>query len=97
MCRYIDFELLEPWERGNKLASEPPLEYAVHGQFRRTADDANGVYGCWWIGLLELVGTLGEAQVTGAVAAFERELVTERVEAMARVLRELEAEPGGAE
>ena len=86
---------MEPWERGNKLASEPPLEYAVHGQFRRTADDANGVYGCWWIVLLELVGTLGEAQVTGAVA--ERELVTERVEAMARVLRELEAEPGGAE
>ena len=97
MCRYIDFELLEPWERGNKLASEPPLEYAVHGQFRRTADDANGVYGCWWIGLLELVATLGEAQVTEAVATFERELVTERVEAMTRVLSKIVPEPVGAE
>ena len=97
MCRYIDFELLEPWERGNKLGSEPPLEYAVHGQFRRTADDANGVYGCWWIGLSELVSTLGEPQVTGALVAFERELMTERVEAMTRVLSNVVPEPVGAE
>ena len=92
MCRYVDFELLEPWERGNKLGVEPALEYAVHGQYWRTEDDNNGVHGCWWLGLRELVRTLGEAEVTRATDAFERELVSERKEAMARVQRELEAE-----
>ena len=43
MCRYVDFELLEAWERGNKLGAEPALEYAVHGQYRRTEDDTNGM------------------------------------------------------
>ena len=61
------------------------------------ADDANGVFGCWWIGLLELEGTLGEPQVTGALVAFERELMTERVEAMTRVLSNVVPEPVGAE
>ena len=97
MCRYVDFELLEAWERGNKLGAEPALEYAVHGQYRRTADDTNGVYGCWWLGLLDLVRTLGEAEVTRATDAFEPELVSERKEAMARVQRELEAERAEAE
>ena len=97
MCRYVDFELLEAWERGNKLGAEPALEYAVHGQYQRTADDTNGVYGCWWLGLLELVRTLGEAEVTRATDAFEHELVSERKEAMARVQRALEAERAEAE
>ena len=100
MCRYVNFELLEAWERGNKLGTEPELEYAVHGQYRRTADDSNGVYGCWWLGLLELMRTLGEAEVTRATDTFERELVSEREEAMARARSELEAEReqgGGAD
>jgi hypothetical protein len=93
LWRYVDFERnMEDWERGNKLGVEPALEYAVHGQYRRTGDDSNGIYGCWWLGLLELVRTLGEAEVTRATDVFERELVSERKEAMARVQRELEAE-----
>ena len=95
MDRYVNFELMEPWERGNKLSAEPALEYAIHGQFRRTVDDTNGIYGCWWLGLIELLRTLGEAKVKAAVAAFERELVSEREEAIARALSELELEQGG--
>ena len=97
MCRYIEFELLDDWERGNALGVEPALEYAVHGQYRRTEDDTNGVYGCWWLSLLELVRTLGEEKVTGAVDAFERELVRERKNAMTRVRSELEEEAREAE
>ena len=88
---------MEAWERGNKLGTEPALEYAVHGQYRRTADDSNGVHGCWWLSLLELVRTLGEDVVKEAVADFERELVSEREQAMTRVRIELEAEAREAE
>ena len=97
MCRYVDFELLEAWERGNKLGAEPALEYAVHGQYRRTEDDTNGIYGCWWLGILELMRTFGEAEVTRATDVFERELVSERKEAMARARSELEAERAEAD
>ena len=92
VCRYIHFELLESWERGNKLGHQPSLEYAVHGKYQRTEDDLNGVHGCWWLGLRELVRILGEAEVTRAVELFERELVSERKEAMAREMSELETE-----
>ena len=88
---------MEDWERGNALSFEPVLEYAVHGKFRRMADDTNGIYGCWWLSLLELVRTLGEAVVKEAVAGFERELVSEREQAMTRVRIELEAEAREAE
>ena len=97
VCRYINFELLEPWQRGNALSFEPALEYAVHGKFQRTTDDIKGVHGCWWLSLLELVRTLGEDVVKEAVADFERELVSEREQAMTRVRIELEAEAREAE
>ena len=88
---------MEPWERGNALAVSPALEYAVHGKYRRTEDDVNGMHGCWWLGLKELVGTLGAAEVTRKVSNFERELVCEREEAMGNVIAQLEAERNEAE
>ena len=96
-CRYVDFEHdLEPWQRGEKLHDEPELEYAVHGRYKMDEAAANGIYGCWWIELKELVRTFGKEDIKDKLEAFEAELASERELAMQRVVDEIAEEDGGA-
>ena len=43
---------------------------------------ANGIYGCWWIELKELVRTFGKDDIKDKLEAFEAELASERKLAM---------------
>ena len=96
-CRYVDFEEdLEPWQRGEKRDALPELEYAVHGRYKMDEAAANGIHGCWWVELKELVRTFGEEEMTTKLDAFETELASERKRAMQRVVDEIAEEDGGA-
>ena len=92
----MDFENdLEPWQRGekdSKLQPEPQLEYAVHGHYRMDEGAQNGVYGCCWIELKELVRALNRALVTEKLEEFEGALASEREKAMERVCDEMAEE-----
>jgi hypothetical protein len=67
-------------KRGNKLkfARSDTLEYAVHGRWRRTADDENGCWGCWYIDVPELVQAFGKQAVTAKLAEYEGALAAAR-------------------
>ena len=89
-CRYVDFEQdLEPWQRGEKLHEDPELEYAVHGRYKMDEAAENGIHGCWWFELKELVRIFSEETVTAKLEAFEKELASERKQAMQRVCAEI--------
>ena len=90
--RYADIDALDEVTRANKLSypASSSLEYAVHGKFARNADDSNGLFGCWYIGLKELVQTFGKEQVETKVAEFEAAATAAREEALEAI--ELEAE-----
>ena len=85
--------------RGNVLAQprERALEYAVHGRWRRAETDINGVWGCWYIGMSELVETFGAAAVTQKLAAFAAAQATARTAAIAAAEQQPEAAAEGAE
>ena len=70
--------------RRNKLkyARADTLEYAVHGKWRRSEDDENGEWGCWYIGVPELVQTFGKATVTAKLIEYEAELAAARTRAI---------------
>ena len=73
-------------ERGNVLPqprSSCSLEYAVHGKWRRAEDDRNGVHGCWYIGVDELVETFGAEAVNAKLAAYEAAQAAARESAVA--------------
>ena len=74
-----------PIARGNVLAEprEQSLEYAVHGKWRRAEGDTNGVYGCWYIDVPELVQTFGAALVREKLAAYAAAQATAREAAIA--------------
>ena len=94
----MDFENdLEPWQRGEKLQPEPQHEYAVHGHYRMDEGAQNGLYGCWWFELKELVRALNRALVTEKLKAFEGALASEREKAMERVCDEIAEEDALAE
>ena len=57
---------------------------------------ANGIYGCWWVELKELVRTFGKDDIKDKLEAFEAELASERKLAMQRVCDEIAEEDGGA-
>ena len=67
-------------ERGN-LRGEPSIEYAVHGKFRRHEDDLNGIHGCWYIPLTELLMTFGADILQPKLVAFEVQQARLRVAA----------------
>jgi len=86
--------------RGNKLPYNPSdaIEYAVHGLWKRNPDDENGVHGCWYIGLKELMLTFKDFQeedkyvdIRAQIELFEAELLNARTEAFERLAGELEA------
>jgi hypothetical protein len=82
--RYADIDDLDEVTRSNLLPYPPAgaLEYAVHGKYARTADDSNGVWGTWYIGLRELVQVFGKDEVAAKLAEFEAELKEAREEAL---------------
>ena len=82
--RYADIDDLDEVTRSNLLPYPPAgaLEYAVHGKYARTADDSNGVWGTWYIGLRELVKVFGKDEVATKLAEFEEEQKQAREEAL---------------
>ena len=90
-------------ERGNKLkhARSDSLEYAIHGKWRRSADDENGVFGCWYIGVPELVRSFGREAVTARLVEYEAAVAAARAEAVRDAEEpapgEGEGEEGGGE
>jgi hypothetical protein len=86
-------------KRGNKLkyARSDTLEYAVHGRWRRTADDENGCWGCWYIDVPELVQAFGKEAVTAKLAEYEGALAAARVRAIADAEEPVPAENAGGE
>ena len=88
-------------ERGNKLPDIPAngLEYAVHGKWKRTHDDSNGTYGCWYMGLKELMQTFQDDQeedkhkfIRSKIEEFEKEHKEAREEAFETHANAIEAE-----
>jgi len=55
------------------------LEYAVHGKWRRSEDDANGMHGCWYVGVDE---TFGAQVVNAKLAAYEAAQAAARASAV---------------
>ena len=100
-CRYTDITKMEEVERGNKLPHNPSdaLEYAVHGKWKRKPDDSNGIFGCWYISLKELMKTFKDdeeedkhAFIRGKIVEFEKEQKEAREEAFEQHTYELEAD-----
>ena len=69
--------------RRNKLpqAREDELELAIHGKWRR-GGDANGEYGCWYLGVQELVEAFGAAAVREKLASYAAEQAAARERAV---------------
>ena len=97
--RCLDFEALDEEARGNPLphARSRALEYAVHGKWRRSESDRNGVYGTWWVGVPQLVATFGKEMVRDKIAAYQGAQVDafERAVSDAESAVEEEGEGGG--
>lgn len=62
------------------------MEYAVHGRFKKPAVDGielgNGVWGCWYVTLKQLVRDLNKEDATELVKQFESDLAEAREEAI---------------
>ena len=56
----------------------------------------NGIHGCWWFDLKELMRIFIEETVTAKLEPFEKELASERKQAMQRVCAEIAEEEGSA-
>ena len=97
--RCWDFEARDEEERGNPLphARSRVLEYAVHGKWRRSEGDKNGVFGTWYVGVPELVETFGEAAVTDKLAAFAAAQAAARSHAVSAAAAAAEAAERGGE
>ena len=82
--------------RRNKLARarSESLEYAVHGKWRRE-NDANGEFGCWHVGVRQLVEAFGGAAVREKLAAFAAAHATAREEAIVAAEAAIAAEAAG--
>ena len=90
--RFADIDALDEVTRANKLPYDPSdsLQYAVHGKFARNADDNNGVFGTWYIGLNELVQTFGKEEVATKLEEFEAAAAAAREEALNAINPEAE-------
>lgn len=90
-------------DRGNILqqARSNSLEYAVHGQWRRTDEDRKGVHGCWYVGVDELVEAFGADAVNAKLVEYEAAQVAARESAVtaaaARLAARRAAEAGDEE
>ena len=85
--------------RGNVLAQprSSALEFAVHGKWRRSESDANGLYGCWFVDVPELVQTFGARVVREKLAAYAAAQAAAREEAVAAAEEAIAAAAEAAE
>ena len=98
--RYVDIDMLTEVERGNRLPYPPSdaLEYAVHGKWKRNEDDSNGVHGCWYIPLKELMMTFKDDEeedkykfVREKIEEYEENLKEARLEGFENLADVIEA------
>ena len=84
--------------RRNKLphARSQELEFAVHGKWRRM-DDVNGEFGCWHVGVPELVETFGAAAVREKLAEYAAAQAAAREAAIVAAEEAIEAAQAAAE
>ena len=62
-------------ERGNELAAaDYHIEYIVHGKFKRSQIDQNGIYEAGWVPLRKLVKEVGREIVKQEIMIFESSL-----------------------
>ena len=76
---------------GNRLPHDPSehLEYLVHGKFARSEDDANGVFGAWWVDLETLFAQcLDDEDLENSIKEFEDYQRDARREAMQALRRQ---------
>ena len=61
--------------RGNELPwpKQSALEYAIHGNFLRSADDSKGLHSAYWVPLKNLILSLGKELVTEKLKEYEEE------------------------
>ena len=87
--------LVDPVVAGNPLSYDPSeqIEYLIHGQFKRTEDDRNGLFGAWWLSLDTLVEQLGAEAVQAELEQFEEAQKDARQERMRGLARATAAEP----
>ena len=74
----------------------------MHGKYRRSESDRNGVYGTWWVGVPQLVATFGKEVVHDKLCAYEaaqKEARERAVRAAERAAEraERDGEEGGGE
>ena len=95
--RFVDLSKLDEVTRANRLPfeSSQSIEYLVHGKYRRTEDDINGIFGAWWVPLEQLVLQLGEPIVEIQLEGYENEAQRARQDALANLAEAREDERGG--
>ena len=83
--RCVDVARMGAVARGNVLTQPraASLEYCVHGKWRRTEDDANGMHGAWYVDVPTLVETFGASVVTEKLAAYAAAQAAARAAAIA--------------
>jgi hypothetical protein len=86
-CRYVNLAELGQVERSNPLSAHDRsggLEYAVFGKWKRAEHDTNGIFGCWWVSVQELLDELdvAEEKLVAALETHEAELKAARSEAV---------------
>ena len=86
-------------KRGNLLPHPRSrfLEYAVHGKWRRSQDDAKGVDGTWYIDVPALVTAFGAEVVEAKLAAYTAAQAAARAEAVAEAVAQVAAATEDAE
>jgi hypothetical protein len=87
-------------ERRGNILTQPrshSLEFAVHGKWRRSESDDNGVYGCWFCDVPELVRTFGGTVVRAKLAEYAAAQATAREEAVAAAEEAIAAAAEAAE
>ena len=87
--RYADIATMNPDLREVKLAYAPAatsMEYAIHGRFKKPPVNGielgNGVWGCWYMTLKQLVLDLNKEDTTELLKQFESDLAEAREDAI---------------
>ena len=84
--------------RGNGLPYEleSNIEYLIHGKFKRTEDDLNGVFGAWWVPLEQLEFQIRAEALDAALVDYENVMRDARINALDYLARARAANEGGA-
>ena len=87
--RYADIAKMHPDLREVELPYAPAatsMEYAMHGRYKKPAvggiELGNGVWGCWYVSLKQLVRDLNKEEVTELLEQYDHDLAEARAEAI---------------